>query len=195
MIAAIETEYQGYRFRSRLEARWAVFFETLKVRYEYEKEGYDLSGILVPSEAGDRPLPEDTRYLPDFWLPDVYDQENEPGIWLEIKGSEPNGREFDLCEGLSRVTKQSVLMAIGLPLLDGAECLMQIDGGWDMRVFVICSKSKYHPPKICYPGETNYAICPECGSKMSNNDVSLKRAIRAAKRARWEYGERPTIEL
>lgn len=25
-IKAIETEYKGYRFRSRLEARWAVFF-------------------------------------------------------------------------------------------------------------------------------------------------------------------------
>lgn len=25
----IETEYKGYRFRSRLEARWAVFFDTL----------------------------------------------------------------------------------------------------------------------------------------------------------------------
>jgi hypothetical protein len=25
---AIETHYKGYRFRSRLEARWAVFFDT-----------------------------------------------------------------------------------------------------------------------------------------------------------------------
>jgi hypothetical protein len=27
MIKAIETRYKGYRFRSRLEARWAVRFE------------------------------------------------------------------------------------------------------------------------------------------------------------------------
>ena len=27
MIKAIPTEYKGYRFRSRLEARWAVFFD------------------------------------------------------------------------------------------------------------------------------------------------------------------------
>ena len=26
-IKAIETYYKGYRFRSRLEARWAVFFD------------------------------------------------------------------------------------------------------------------------------------------------------------------------
>lgn len=64
MIKAIETEYKGYRFRSRLEARWAVFFDTLGIAWEYEKEGYDLG------EAG--------WYLPDFWLP-------KSNAWLEIK--------------------------------------------------------------------------------------------------------------
>ena len=28
-IKAIETEYDGHRFRSRLEARWAIFFLSL----------------------------------------------------------------------------------------------------------------------------------------------------------------------
>lgn len=64
---AIETEYNGYRFRSRLEARWAVFFDALGVRYEYEPEGFDLG--------------DGVWYLPDFYLPDV----NE-GIYIEVKG-------------------------------------------------------------------------------------------------------------
>lgn len=51
-IKAIETEYNGYRFRSRLEARWAVFFDSLGVKYEYEPEGFI--------------LPSGKRYLPDF---------------------------------------------------------------------------------------------------------------------------------
>lgn len=51
-IKAIETHYKGYRFRSRLEARWAVFFDALGLQWEYEPEGYDLG------EAG--------WYLPDF---------------------------------------------------------------------------------------------------------------------------------
>jgi hypothetical protein len=55
-IKAIETVYNGYRFRSRLEARWAVFFDTLGVDYRYEAEGFDLG------ETG--------YYLPDFWLPE-----------------------------------------------------------------------------------------------------------------------------
>lgn len=52
LIKAIETEYNGYKFRSRLEARWAVFFDALGVEYEYEPEGFE--------------LPSGKRYLPDF---------------------------------------------------------------------------------------------------------------------------------
>jgi hypothetical protein len=41
-VKAIETRYAGCRFRSRLEARWAVFFDALGVKWEYEREGFDL---------------------------------------------------------------------------------------------------------------------------------------------------------
>ena len=41
-IKAIPTKYNGYTFRSRQEARWAVFFDHLGIEYEYEKEGFDL---------------------------------------------------------------------------------------------------------------------------------------------------------
>ena len=63
-IKAIETYYKGYRFRSRLEARWAVFFDALGVRYEYEPEGY------YTQYGG---------YLPDFFLPGS-------SCFVEIKG-------------------------------------------------------------------------------------------------------------
>ena len=42
-IKAIETVYNGYRFRSRLEARWAVFFDAAGIKYEYEPEGFDVN--------------------------------------------------------------------------------------------------------------------------------------------------------
>ena len=41
-MKVIQTEYKGYLFRSRLEARWAVFFDACGVDWEYEPEGYDL---------------------------------------------------------------------------------------------------------------------------------------------------------
>lgn len=53
-IKPIETEYSGVRFRSRLEARWAVFFDALGISWEYEPEGFE--------------LPSGRRYLPDFRL-------------------------------------------------------------------------------------------------------------------------------
>lgn len=55
-IKAIETEYDGHRFRSRLEARWAVFFNAVGLTYEYEIEGFEMDG---------------TRYLPDFYIPSL----------------------------------------------------------------------------------------------------------------------------
>lgn len=62
-LKPIETVYKGYRFRSRLEARWAVFLDAVGARWEYEAQGFQL-----PSGC----------YLPDFWLP-------EERAFIEIK--------------------------------------------------------------------------------------------------------------
>jgi hypothetical protein len=74
-IKAIETQYAGCRFRSRLEARWAVFFDALDIAWEYEPEGFEL-----PSG----------RYLPDFrlhgrlvWGP----------LWFEVKPFRDTGKD------------------------------------------------------------------------------------------------------
>lgn len=40
----IPTEYAGIRFRSRLEAQWAAFFDLLQWRWEYEP--FDLRGYI-----------------------------------------------------------------------------------------------------------------------------------------------------
>lgn len=70
-IKAIPTEYNGHLFRSRLEARWAVFFDACGVEWEYEPEGYDLG--------------DGVRYLPDFLLHGV---EGRAGgdLYVEVKG-------------------------------------------------------------------------------------------------------------
>lgn len=41
---AIPTEYRGHRFRSRLEARWACFFDNCGWPWEYEP--FDLDGYI-----------------------------------------------------------------------------------------------------------------------------------------------------
>jgi hypothetical protein len=65
-MQAIETRYKGYNFRSRLEARWVVFFDSLGYEWAYEKEGFEKDGH---------------RYLPDFFLPGTC-------TWVEVKGSD-----------------------------------------------------------------------------------------------------------
>jgi len=72
-IKAIETSYGGCRFRSRLEARWAVFFDTLHIEWQYEPQGFATPYGL---------------YLPDFWL-SVYQ------YWVEIKGELPTQEEYN----------------------------------------------------------------------------------------------------
>jgi hypothetical protein len=76
-IQAIETEYAGYRFRSRLEARWCVFFKTLGIPFEYEPQGYEVG-----------PAERRRRYLPDFYLPTLR-------TWVEVKG-DPLRLDIDL---------------------------------------------------------------------------------------------------
>lgn len=75
-MKAIETEYKGYRFRSRLEARWAVSFDALGIKYEYEPEGIVLS--------------DGTGYLPDFYLPGFhcFFEVKRDGIQLTPEGDE-----------------------------------------------------------------------------------------------------------
>jgi hypothetical protein len=88
---AIETLYAGCRFRSRLESRWAVFFDTLGIQWEYEKEGFVLEGI---------------KYLPDFWLP-------EQDCWVEIKGQSPTGDELEKARLLALYTQKQVSVMYG----------------------------------------------------------------------------------
>lgn len=76
-IKPIETQYNGLRFRSRLEARWAVFFDALGVEYEYEPEGFE--------------LPSGARYLPDFRVKCYgkrgrWNSETPFDLWIEVKG-------------------------------------------------------------------------------------------------------------
>lgn len=67
-IQAIETVYNDYKFRSRLEARWAVVFDALNLNWEYEPEGFI--------------LPDGTWYLPDFYLRDA-------NWFVEVKADRP----------------------------------------------------------------------------------------------------------
>lgn len=111
-IKAIETLYNGYRFRSRLEARWAVFFDTLGVEYKYEPEGFDLSDCDVAeyfgSDAAEQMLEGNSWYLPDFYLPGQ-------GCWVEIKPTVDFGEQTYKSELLAVCAGRDVFVFMGDP--------------------------------------------------------------------------------
>lgn len=87
----IETEYKNTLFRSRLEARWAVFFDCMEIPWEYEPN------VINAAKAG--------KYIPDFWLPTCE-------YFAEVKPVDPRKWETDKM----RATGGCLLM-VGPPAL------------------------------------------------------------------------------
>lgn len=96
-MQALPTTYKGYKMRSRLEAKWACFWDLLGVAWEYELDAFDLG---------------DVRYLPDFWLPDFR-------AWVEIKGEIRDDRAglrmLEQCAGLARMDRRPVVLCFSDP--------------------------------------------------------------------------------
>jgi hypothetical protein len=112
-IKPIETRYAGCRFRSRLEARWAVFFDDLEIPWEYEPEGFDLPG---------------GAYLPDFRL-----SMNHPDgpLWFEVKP--PAVRSASVIDPrwseLTEATGLNLSVMFGMHR-NGDRCIQEI---WDIK--------------------------------------------------------------
>jgi len=181
-VKAIETRYRGYRFRSRLEARWAVFFDALEIRWLYEPEGFELS--------------DGTRYLPDFHLPDF-----GGGTWVEVKREDADwgkAKRFAVDSG------NSVWLAHGDP---GANMYDVVTGtgmagnrpdayghGGEMEVLRECVPlgSEAQGENRMYSWMASEAA-DEGGLEgwLTENAPHVLSALLAARAARWEFGESP----
>jgi len=193
-LKAIETVYNGYRFRSRLEARWAVFFQTVGIKWDYEIEGFE--------------LPNGVRYLPDFWLSDL-------NTWLEIKPQEPSELEKLNVRMLRRNGNRAGIV-IGTPYahprsffgIEDAEYCVLFDEkepdepNGSRLIFVECRRcrtiyleyrathiEKYEAAEMVGWGCPNPSCdCEHPGMPYSDR---LSEAYQAARQARFEYGEVP----
>lgn len=184
-IKPIETVYRGYHFRSRLEARWAVFFDTAGIAWEYEPEGFEKDG---------------DRYLPDFrltlggkiWWVEVkgdpnWLKENRQRIngWLTGAPIVPGGQLL-LLGSLPEPTR-GPLMVKALVCQDGAPC-----EGWAALEF--------------WDSQGRVAVWPDAALRYFRDleDLSgfqpfvvssplclkgVKEALSAARQARFEHGE------
>ena len=218
-IKPIETFYNGYRFRSRLEARWAVFFDALNVKYEYEPEGYLMSN--------------EECYLPDFYLPDM-------NYYIEVKGkNEHLYKDIDKLKQFTLDKKTVVMILSNIPYDKSARGLFffpiqyysarsggHVDGcralwlarngrGYIQDDFYIGCKqhcfldtritkhiSEKRRNELLYeqiqalPGEkidieeNNIPTIRDC---FNYELISIESALEKARQARFEHGETPTI--
>ncbi len=99
IVKPIETEYNGDRFRSKLEAQWAVVFDALGIKYEYEPEGFELK--------------DGTKYLPDFYFPDQ-------DTYGEVKPDRPGALDELFDKPLKFVESGAIKKLVILPNIPAA---------------------------------------------------------------------------
>ena len=162
-IKPIETLYNGMRFRSRLEARWAVFFDALGMKYEYEPEGYALQN--------------GSAYLPDFYLP-------TEGMFAEVKPEREGAiDELKKVEQFVMDTKNVVLILPTIPAHREPDFWWFTAVYWHpVRRTMLERKLMFKKEEESCWTESNYAICDaaERGFWLSNRygvKPSILRAI------------------
>lgn len=176
-LQAIETRYKGYRFRSRLEARWCVAFDHAGIHYEYEPQGYQ-----VGTKA----------YLPDFHLPGLG--------FFEVKGT----REYpaDTYQAFANGAGEHLFVAVGgIPDPESFHGYLQsfIPAGnidLDMGLMISgCGDDMFLRCSCCGRvvvwNEMYCTIKDNCGgcNNKSARMMPLHEAFSAARGARFEHGE------
>ena len=188
-MRAIETYYNGYRFRSRLEARWAVFFDSLHVKYEYEPEGFE--------------LPDGSRYLPDFRVKCFGkrgDRDQKPfDLWIEVKGK-MSAKDANKIRQFTGMTKE------GRPIKNPLLIVNCIPDRGHSSDFDLGSRSmdgsglypfNYetidHDYFGAYPAAHNgrFYLWGDDGNYINGDDVdAVEAAYDKARQARFEWGDR-----
>lgn len=174
-MKAIETVYKGYRFRSRLEARWAVYLDVIGWQWDYEPEGFEFA--------------DGTRYLPDFKV-----NCSEP-FWIEVKGPEPSIYEMAQAEKLVEGTKLPLVWAVGLPTPE------DVSGG--LLAFHWEEPTSYNRLPAGRVGTGSASIDSYCHLKWNRIgwymgsldmlDSHTVDACLAAKQARFEFGQKGVV--
>jgi DNA-directed RNA polymerase subunit RPC12/RpoP len=172
MLKAIETEYRGFRFRSRSEARHAVFLDCLRIRWTYEAQGYNLG--------------RDCLYLPDFDLIDI-------GCWLEIKGPPPTASEKRKAVALSSQAGKPVVIFHGeiSPRMVGDIATTGYHpDNYSWAACSVCGKVE-----IIDILAFRSVDCRVCKRRrlFRATTTALRQAYIAARSARFEFGETPVL--
>ena len=166
-IQAIETRFLGYRFRSRLEARWAHLFNTLRIEFQYEPEGFV--------------LPDGTCYLPDFWLPCVR-------LYAEVKPVAPTIEELSKCRQLACASGMDTLLLVGPPDFRPYDAIMvfPIAGEKESEISNFLLDIDYHKRKYYRQGRLFGCVSKEQFQNPEDFSLEYRAAIYASRAYRFE---------
>lgn len=166
-LKAIATSYNGYRFRSRLEARWAVFFSALGLVWEYEPEGFDLG--------------EGVYYLPDFKV-----HYPDGDYWFEVKPAGPMSAE-DLVKIEKFSTMAELIVLIGPPEFKAYPISShgKFDSENTFGAFLWSYKKR-----PWFDDMANFLDL--CEHIRSDAHIKIKKAANVARSARFEHGDCPS---
>lgn len=162
-IKPLETSWRGFLFRSRLEARWGVFFAALHIAFHYEPQGFE--------------LPDGTLYLPDFYLPQV-------DMWAEVKPAVLTPIERTKCEHLVEASDKECLLLIGPPEFKPVDAIVTYDPGENNYVLDVGRYSDYYRDEHrFFSGADDRDFCTE-----ANFSDAYRDAVYAARQERFQGG-------
>jgi hypothetical protein len=169
------TWYNNYYFRSKLEAKWAVFFDLMKIKWEYEPEPFTCD--------------DGSQYTPDFYLPKTY-LRNTKGVYVEIK---PEGfNELGYNQRIASSLKNSQLIVLyGDPIRAIIDVHTrnnsneQLCPWWDdYMVFMYCDSCNTSKFEF---NEGNYYFCPVCKSPTEITSTAISHAAEVARNFRFQF--------
>lgn len=204
-IRPIQTEYNGYLFRSRLEARWAVFFDACGVDWEYEPEGYELGNGI--------------RYLPDFLLHNVQLGSYGSGsrfseirsLYAEVKGRMTRADsekilafyKAGLTDGLPAIPDTAVLVLGDIPQGATLEGMRSCVDAQSLSPFPQAARAFHFGtvdgmdctafPCVNHDGHLELFGQAEEYNRCFTDRRATERAYRIARQARFEHGETPKV--
>jgi hypothetical protein len=197
-MEAKKTFYKNYYFRSKLEAKWAVFFDLLKIPYTYEPEPF-----LCKNKE---------QYTPDFFLPyailrdgcDWVEKEDakmfgegtliprKPGVYLEIKPSNYVTDRLYEERITTAIQPNPLILLCGDPV---ESCLqigfssvnhnVQLSPWWDNNmVFMYCDSCNTYKFEF---DEGNYYNCPKCQNDISCHFNEIEQQAVSARNFRFQF--------
>ena len=168
-----EINWNGYRMRSKIEAKWALFFENISVEYFYEPD-------TIALERTDGKI---TNYLPDYFLPEI-------GCYIEIKLDKcPTEQECSKCYMLAVQTGKDVFLfyeELGKKNMNGYKYYATTGAFLPQMRWCQCPRcSAFGITHMGLVAELPCGCCKNDGDITNSESYALKEAVKRVRSERF----------